>query len=181
MPSRVLDRALKPTEIDEYVSFRLGTDPLLVRRRLSGGSVPLWHAMKHVRPCRMDDHQAGLDRLPSPGITLAPDEVYQYSPSPHSVLVAKTSRCTYHRDAAYFRKAGTDMIAAVVPENSAAFPAPRKDGLSPLRHPGMYSSAGGDAFLLDESSCAATRGECHSQAIVYVLNTATVNSSPQRY
>jgi hypothetical protein len=74
----VIDR-LKPTEIDEYLSFRLGADPLLVCRRLSMGqrAFVARHEARIVHAGWTTTKRAWIDFLDRE-ITLASDEVYQY-------------------------------------------------------------------------------------------------------
>jgi hypothetical protein len=130
----VIDR-LKPTEIDEYVSFRLGTDPLLVRRRLSVGQRAFVgrHEGRIVHAGWTTTTRARIDFL-AREITLAPDEVYQYesftAPSfrgQNLAAVRITEMLHYFRKAGYRR-----MIAVVVPENTTAFRPLEKTGYRPF-------------------------------------------------
>lgn len=126
---------LKPTEIDEYISFRPGTDPLQVRHRLSAGQMAFVgrHEGRIVHAGWTTTTRARIDFL-ALEITLAPDEVYQYesftAPSSRGQNVAAvriTEMLHYFREAGYRR-----MIAAVVPENTAAFRPLEKTGYRPF-------------------------------------------------
>ena len=126
---------LKPTEIDEYISFRLGTGPLQVRHRLSAGQRAFVgrHEGRIVHAGWTTTTRARIDFL-AREITLAPDEVYQYesftAPSFRGQNLAAVRITEMLR---YFRKAGyRRMIAVVVPENTTAFRPLEKTGYRPF-------------------------------------------------
>jgi GNAT superfamily N-acetyltransferase len=126
---------LKATEIDEYVMFRLGANPLEVRHRLAAGQ--LGFVARHegciVHAGWTTTRRAWIDFL-AHEIALAPDEVYQYesftTPSFRGQNLATVRIIEMMH---YFRKAGyRRMIAVVVPENTPAFRPLEKAGYRPF-------------------------------------------------
>jgi hypothetical protein len=130
----VIDR-LKPTDIEEYVRFRLGTDPLLIRRRLSMGQCAFVarHDARIVHAGWTTTKQAWIDFL-AREITLAPDEVYQYESftAPgfrgNNLAAMRITAMLHHFQKAGYRR----MIAVVVPESTAAFRPLEKTGYRPF-------------------------------------------------
>jgi len=126
---------LKPTEIDEYISFRPGTDPLQVRHRLSAGQKAFVarHEGRIVHAGWTTTTRARIDFL-AREIPLGPGEVYQYesytAPSSRGQNLAAVRITEMLR---YFRRAGhRRMIAVVVPENTTAFRPLEKTGYRPF-------------------------------------------------
>jgi ribosomal protein S18 acetylase RimI-like enzyme len=126
---------LKATEIDEYVSFRLGADPLEVRHRLAVGqrAFVARHEGRIVHAGWTTTKRARIDFLACE-IALAPDEVYQYESftapgfrGQNLAAVRITEMMHYFRKAGYRR-----MVAVVVPENTPAFRPLEKAGYRPF-------------------------------------------------
>jgi ribosomal protein S18 acetylase RimI-like enzyme len=126
---------LKATEIDEYVSFRLGADPRAVRHRLAAGqrAFVARHEGRIVHAGWTTTKRAWIDFL-AREIALAPDEVYQYESftapgfrGQNLAAVRITEMMHYFRKAGYRR-----MVAVVVPENTPAFRPLEKAGYRPF-------------------------------------------------
>lgn len=131
----VVIELLKATEIDEYVSFRPGADPLEVGQRLAAGQ---WAFVARYRGRIVHagwttTKRAWIDFL-ADEIALALDEVYQYESfttpgfrGQNLAAVRITEMMHYFRQAGHRR-----MIAVVVPENTPAFRPLEKVGYRPF-------------------------------------------------